>query len=344
MRKFLPWIFISSFVLGIFTAAYTDSAKASSASHIVISEVQFAGATPTDEFIELYNPTTEDINLLNWKLARRTAGGAESTLVATISGIIKSHGYYLFAGNPGYTGSASADQTYSTASASLANNNSVVLYDSTLSVVDLVGFGTATASETATTANPATGKSKERKAYSASTKAKMIGIDALLGNGEDTDNNDNDFLVRDIPEPQNSTSSLEPIDPTPTLTPTSTPEPTNTPSPTPTLEPTPTNTPTPTPTVEPTATPTPTFVPTNTPTPTVLPSNTPTPTLVPTTTPTPSATNTPTPTLGITPTATPTPTASPTFPTLVCTTKFLDKIILNVSFHIPYPTCKVVKN
>lgn len=312
MSRFLPWIFVSSFFLGIFTAVYVDSAKASTASHVVISEVQLAGATSFDEFIELYNPTASDVNLTNWKLARRTAGGTESILVATISGVIKPRGYFLFSANPGYTSSTSADQTYSTASASLANNNSVILYDDTLSVVDLVGFGTAIASETAATTNPATGKSKERKANSNSTKARMIDIDAFLGNGEDTDNNENDFVIRDIPEPQNSSSSHEPLDPTPTVT----------------LTPTPTSTPTLTPTNTPT--PTPTLIPTYTPT--------------PTSTPTPSATNTPTPSLGSTPSATPTPTSTQSFPSLLCSTKFLDKTILSVTFHIAYPTCKIVMN
>ena len=42
-------------------------AQATSTS-LVISQVQIAGNTADDEFIELYNPTNAVINLKNWKI------------------------------------------------------------------------------------------------------------------------------------------------------------------------------------------------------------------------------------------------------------------------------------
>ncbi len=100
MRKsYLPRVLISSFFLfiTILLASTVPFARAATADHIVISEVE-VGKTgaPTDEFVELYNPTAGDINLNNWKLTRKTTGGTESDLVSTISGTIKSHGYFLF--------------------------------------------------------------------------------------------------------------------------------------------------------------------------------------------------------------------------------------------------------
>jgi len=57
-------------------------ASAESASHVVISEVQIGGQTSKDEFIELFNPTGQAVNLKDWKLAKKTAGGNESNLLS----------------------------------------------------------------------------------------------------------------------------------------------------------------------------------------------------------------------------------------------------------------------
>jgi hypothetical protein len=86
--------------------------------------------------------------------------------------------------------------------------------------------------------------------------------DEFKGNGEDSDNNSNDFIVRATAQPQNSASSTEPasVTPTPTSSITPTVTPLSTPTPTITITPTPTLTPTPTATPTPTSTPTPTPV------------------------------------------------------------------------------------
>src|SRR3990172_4041192 len=73
------------------------------ASHVAISEIQVGGGVPNDEFVELYNPTGADVNFSGWRLRRRNSGGTLSSLVASMSGTIASHGYFLIA-NPGYDG------------------------------------------------------------------------------------------------------------------------------------------------------------------------------------------------------------------------------------------------
>lgn len=292
MQRRLPYVVIITVFasLAIFVASNFSQKVLSVATHIVISEVQVAGGVTTDEFIELYNPTDSDLSLDSWRMGRKTSSGADANdLVATISGTIPAHGFFLLA-SENYDGATLADQTYATASGSLATNNTVLLFDSTDSLVDKLGMGTASDNEASSSANPATGASRERKALSTSTSGSMGigGGDEFLGNGEDSDNNLADFVTRAIPQPQNSDSAVEPeIVPTPTPSPTPTVEPTLTPTPTPTFTPTPT----------PTATPTPT------PTPTLEPTATPTPTLEPTSTPT----STPTPTVSVAPTPTPTP-------------------------------------
>lgn len=291
----------------------------SATDHVVISEIMVgkSGVGNADnEFIELYNPTNSDVNLLGWRLRRR-AGSTDANLIASMSGIVPSHGFFLIT-SPESSSSSSADLLYSTASRIAANNGVFLYSDAGTTLVDLVGMGSSTASETATVDNPSPDTSIERKAKSASTSLTMAigGTDEFEGNGEDTGNNANDFVTRNIPQPQNSLSSIEPplLSPTPSLTPTVTPtgNPTDTPTLTPTSTPTNTPTVTPTGTLSPTETPTPTLNPTLTPTST--PTNTPTatPTLTPTNSPTPTSTQTPTPTVNPTVTLTPTNTPSPT--------------------------------
>lgn len=315
----------------------TDSADTTA--HIVISEVQVGGALSTDEFIEMYNPTNESIDVTGWKLQKKTASGSTFNDLAMLSGSIASQGYYLVA-HTDYAGATSADTTYT--EQSLSANNTVQLLDGVLQLIDKVGMGTATDFEgIGTASSPANGRSIERKAHETSSAATMGpgGEDEFDGNGYDSNDNDTDFILRAADagvNPQNTQSQSEPVDtsvsPIPTHTPTHTPSPTQEPSAEPTQVPTvtltatstPTSMPTeypsstPTPTDTPTAVPTqePTMSPTSTPIPTETPTITPTyePTIYPTSTPTttivPTMTSTPEPTGGITPSVTPTPSPS----------------------------------
>lgn len=280
MRRLLPALL--GFPLLILTIIlyfnWSKNASAAQATHVVISEVQIAGPNGTDdEFVELYNPTGSSVDLAGWRLTRKTSGGTQNTLVSNITGTIPAHGYFLVAHSASYSGATTADIQYSAASQNIAINNSVVLYsDAGTTQVDLVGMGSATASETASTVNPASGESVERKANSASDATSMGtgGTDEFAGNGEDTDNNASDFVSRLASQPQNSESAIEPpVGPTPTLSPTLTPSP----SPTPSVEPSPTTAPTSSPT--PTLSPTPSIVPSVSPTLSPVPP-TPTPKII----------------------------------------------------------------
>lgn len=255
LLRILSVLFISIFSLLLFILSLAN-AKAESANHVVLSEVKIGGATTTDEFVELYNPSQSDISLNGWQLKRKTQAGTESVLVGTISGTIRSHGFFLIT-HVDYTGSTSADQVYSENN-SLSANNTVLLYDNQGLLIDKVGFGTATDKEGSAETDPSTGTSRERKANAVSTPATMSigGVDELAGNAEDTDNNAADFILRNIPQPQNSNSTAEPA---PVDTPTPTSEPTITPTeiPTPSASPSPSLSITPNPTSQPTITPVP---------------------------------------------------------------------------------------
>jgi hypothetical protein len=299
IKNHLSWFsVISSFsiLLLIVSLVATRNLVYSAATHVVISEVQVGVTGQADnEFVELYNPTGSAVDLADWKLTRKSSTGTEANLDSDLSGIIPAGGYYLLA-HANYTGSVVKDEAYSTSS-SVANNNTVVLYspdgEDGFVVVDKVGLGTALDFEVATEANPPSGGSVERVPVT-----------------EDTDNNSNDFVVREVSDPQNLSFVGTPT-PTPTVTPTSTASPTATVTATasPTATATPTQSPTSTPVV--TATPTTSPSPTLSPTPSPTATATTTPTASPSPSPTPSFTPSPTMTASPTPTKTPKPTSTP---------------------------------
>lgn len=214
-------------------------------SHIVISEVQVSGVDdPNLDFIELYNPTSEEVDLSDMKIVKRTRTGAsDANIVSFVAGdSIPAYGYYL------WCSTLVAEQTTCdrTTSATIANNNSIALRiepSDTGVIVDAITIGTVDNSlgeGVFIDPDPADGGSIERKALSSSTVESMIagGSDEHKGNGEDTNNNSIDFLYRETSQPQNSTSALEMVD---SLNATNTPEPSITASPTPSLLPTPTD-------------------------------------------------------------------------------------------------------
>lgn len=272
-----PMPFMAGLGTGLVLLVGITTSVSAVVDHVVISEIQTDGATAGDEFVELYNPTENAIDLTGWRLTRKNQAGTSANLVASISGIIQPGGYYLIA-RPTYDGAVLPDEAYSATSSSFTNTGTVLLFsDAGVTLVDKVGMGTATDFETAAAQSPVADGSIER----------------ILD--QDTDDNSADFVLRTISDPQNSLSVV------------SSPTPTNSPSPTVTVTATPTNTPTPTITHSPT--------PTNTPLPTLTPTPTLSPTPTVTVTVTPSPTPTVTVTVTVTPPVTPTP-IPPSFPNI----------------------------
>lgn len=297
MNKLSYVAFSFLIILCLFLFYFHPAVKASG-SHVVISEIQ-VGETghAENEFVEIYNPTSGDIDLTGWKLKTAT-----QNLVSPMNGIIKSRGFFLVAKPQFLTIPATPDEMYTASSSAITSNSEIMLQQNISGVyttIDKVGMGTSADFEGAVGPAPSPGASIERKANSLSTADSMAigGADEFSGNGEDTDNNLSDFVVRNLPQPQNSYSEAEPAFTTPS--PTESPSPSEVPTPSPTFEPTPTPTPESTPTISPTPVPTPT------------PSASPTETPVASPIPTPTPALSPSPTLIPTPAPTATPTASP---------------------------------
>ncbi|MGW8481833.1 ExeM/NucH family extracellular endonuclease [Microbacterium sp. NPDC055903] len=183
---------------------------------IVINEAYLsggsAGAAYTNKFVELYNPTAEDVSLDGLSLQYRSATGtAAFTGVAALEGEIPAGGYYLVqGGSNGTNGQAlpTADAV-STLNPS-GTNGTLALVEGTTAVsltpgsvagadgvVDVLGYGTSNTFETKAATSPA-----------GNTDVKSINrTDAV-----DTDDNSADFTLSATITPQNS-GGTEPEEP-----------------------------------------------------------------------------------------------------------------------------------
>ena len=187
----------------------------SNVSHIVISEIQLTGGSgkTTNDFIELYNPTDAAMDISGWKLRKRTQSGSESSVRVFPDGSsIPTHGFFLWANSDNnFDASINADVS---STASIADNSSIALEDSTGAVIDSVAWGSDLINPFGETLSIATtleaNQSYERKAWQDScVSAQNSG--ELLGNGCDEGNNSTDFELRSVSLPQNSHVTTEPL-------------------------------------------------------------------------------------------------------------------------------------
>jgi len=153
--------------------------------YLAINEVQTAGSSgATDEFVEIYNPGTNAVDMSGWRLMYRSATGATETKLWSSNLVISAGGYLLVTG-AAYSGSAPSDGGLSSGLA--ATGGAVGLRNPVNELVDSVGWGTATNVFVEGTAAPApaAGKSLGR-----------------TPTGVDTNDNATDFRVSDTPSPR----------------------------------------------------------------------------------------------------------------------------------------------
>jgi len=170
------------------------TAGAAPSPSIVISEVYGgggnSGATLKNDFIELYNPTSEAIDLAGWSVQYASSAGT-TWQVTTLSGSIPAGRNYLVQEAAGAAGTLNLPGPNATGSTAMSSSSAkVALVSSTTAlsgscptgspIIDFVGYGSAaTCSETAPTATLSNTTSAQRRG----------------GGATDTDNNAADFDV-----------------------------------------------------------------------------------------------------------------------------------------------------
>ncbi len=110
---------------------------------VVINELMTAGATAYDEFIELYNPGGCAVPLGGWKLGYRAQNGNAAPPILTFEpGSSIPAKAYLVIARPEFSGKKDVTITSSTSMA--VDSGQVGLEDDKGTLVDAVGYGTAT--------------------------------------------------------------------------------------------------------------------------------------------------------------------------------------------------------
>ena len=189
--------FMAFFIIAgmMFPLAFANPAG----TNIVISEVLFnpGGSAETGaEWIELYNPTGSSINISLWLIEKE---GLVSSAVSFPPGTTLPAHAHLLVGDDGILPVGLPTPDFIGQVSSLINGaDGIVLKDSSLNVVDKVGWGSIADTnyyETTPRSGAPDNNSIERKQGGS------------CGNAIDTDNNQNDFMNNPIPTPQNKNNA-----------------------------------------------------------------------------------------------------------------------------------------
>ncbi len=159
------------------------SAPSAAAGHLLIAQVQIAGASSANDFVKIYNPTAGAVDMGGWKLHKKSSTGADYSLREFPKGTSIAAGGYLTWANSsgGFAQSIGADDS---SSETLSADNSVALFDANGGTVDAVAWGNGQnqyVEGSPYPTNPAANQILQRKSAGASLV--------------DTDNNAEDFSL-----------------------------------------------------------------------------------------------------------------------------------------------------
>lgn len=219
-RKFKRWTstFMAALLLiGTFLpSGLIGKGHAEQADHVVISQYfgggGNSGAPYNKDFIELYNPTNQDVVLDGWSVQYASTSGT-TWQVTPLAGTIKAHGYYLIAEAGGTTGAnlptpdATGALTMSGTGAKIAlfkDKTTAASGTKPADTIDFVGMGSANSFEgLGATRAPSNTTSVQRRPYA--------NVDPAPGKGNAWDSDDNaaDFYTGAINAVRNTASTPE---------------------------------------------------------------------------------------------------------------------------------------
>ncbi|MDD5145184.1 MAG: lamin tail domain-containing protein [Candidatus Pacebacteria bacterium] len=166
---------------------------------ILITEIQIRDAASSNhDFIELYNPSINAVDISNFQLKKKNSNGNESSIrVFPENSVIAAQNYFLWA-NSNYASSTDISANI-ISSRTLAADNSVALFDDRDNIVDAVAWGSSTNPFSETTVfgqNPEASQVIGRK------------WSAISQDYVDTDNNQDDFEIQE-PTPRQRNQAIE---------------------------------------------------------------------------------------------------------------------------------------
>lgn len=174
-----------------------SSTASALADYLVINEIQTdglrGGGGIDDDWVEIYNPTDQDIDISNWSIQKQTSSGGLYKKNFETGDVVPANGFFLIVGKWADEDIRNlADMTCAWLLADdntiyLVNNQEEIVDGDDLNIIDKVGFGDALSPEGLPVSNPPDGGSIERKT-----------------NGWDTNNNSSDFIENNLPSPRNS--------------------------------------------------------------------------------------------------------------------------------------------
>ncbi len=212
----------------------TPPVAGTGADHVVLSEMQVGGIDAGDEFIELYNPGEDNVDLNGWSL-QYVSGASSEISSSTVSrgifetgNVIRPKRFFLAArgksdaGDDGYAGTRMPDLSYRSFGLSGGSHGGAVFLVSTTTkisslsdtnIVDRLAYGDGELfASLQPAAVPAKGESLERKAFrDGLCFSPLPGAEGeFWGNGCGSGGSAVDFEVRDTADPQNFQSLPEP--------------------------------------------------------------------------------------------------------------------------------------
>lgn len=152
-------------------------------SHLLIVEVQIQGEESSNDFIKIYNPTENNIDITGFQLKKRSSTGKEYSLRVFPKGSeIPAYGYFIWANSKNNFAQTIGANIESTAT--LSKNNSIALLDKEKNIVDALCWGTPQ--------NPF----QEGECFSENPgKNQRLIRKKTNGKFQDTNNNKNDFFL-----------------------------------------------------------------------------------------------------------------------------------------------------
>lgn len=161
----------------------STSSGQNAVNHLVIAAIQIAGASSSNDFIKIFNPTAAAINISGWKLHKKSSTGTDYSLRTFPSGsTIAPGGYFVWANSlDGFSESIAADAS---STETLSPDNSAALLDANGDTIDQVAWGIGM------------DQYVEGSAYPTDPLANQV-LARIFSNGAivDTDNNASDFGV-----------------------------------------------------------------------------------------------------------------------------------------------------